>query len=511
VSDNTGQRLIRGSGSVSGLDPQSYRAEGYAMVSGLTVIKHICLFCGHIDMLPLRKLYCDNLCVIKKVSYFFKYRLAKVKWVLHSEYGVVNQMFGPLQEYTVTPEINHMKGHQDKIIPYTSLPLPAQLNVGAGSLATNKLRDRPNLIHHVPFFLTAKYNSYSVARQLQETFQAPSANTKVIAIWLPTYGWTVDITALVDWDGFAAAYKSSFQQRQFEFKFCMKLLPTGKTLHRRESRFNKRCPACTSPQESNDHMSQCPDNRHQRWRSSTTSSPRQPLENNGTNPVLVSIMMAGLDSYFQEKLFDYSEFTVFDKSFHPRHPYYGWIRHQEAIGWDHLLRGKLSHHWTLLQQDFVSCTNQNKIFDSKAWLRLIIRPNFTVCQDLWTTRNDEQHGNDAKTKKSLHAAQVERTLRALYAVRDEVLTADQDLFRDTVKKHLTDDEIYTICQWVLSHKSTIQQSRREPQRCCSTKIKLLPSYCKRKHNHLRSAPTPIPVYQSTCMEDHFQQVPFTAQ
>jgi hypothetical protein len=75
-------------------------------------------------------------------------------------------------------------------------------------------------------------------------------------------------------------------------------------------------------------------------------------------------------------------------------------------------------------------------------------------------------------KKSLHAAQVKRNLRALYAVRDEVLAADRDLFRDTVEIHLT-DEIYTIRQWVLSHQSTIQQSRRESRRRSTTKIKLL--------------------------------------
>jgi hypothetical protein len=120
VSDNTGQRLIQGSGSVPGLDPRSYRTEEYAMVSGLTVLKHSCLFCGHINMLPLQKLYCDNLGLIKKVSYFFMYRLAKVKCVRHSEYDVVNQIFRLLQEYTVTPEINHVKGHQDNKIPYTN-------------------------------------------------------------------------------------------------------------------------------------------------------------------------------------------------------------------------------------------------------------------------------------------------------------------------------------------------------------------------------------------------------
>ncbi len=127
VSNNTGQRLLRGSGSVPGLDPQSYRAEGYAMVSGLTVLKHICLFCGHINTLPLRKLYCHNLGLIKKASNFFMYRLEKVKCVLHSEYDVVNQIFRLLQEYTATPEINHVKGHQDNKIPYTCRCLQIEL------------------------------------------------------------------------------------------------------------------------------------------------------------------------------------------------------------------------------------------------------------------------------------------------------------------------------------------------------------------------------------------------
>ena len=172
----------------------------------------------------------------------------------------------------------------------------------------------------------------------------------------------------------------------------------------------------------------------------------------------------------------------------------------------------LSHHWTLLQQDFVWRTNPTTKFDSEAWLRLIIGPLFTACQDLWTIRNAERHGKDDKTKKSLHAAQVERDLRALYAMRDEVLAADRDLFRDTVDVHLT-DEIYTIRQWVRSHKATIQQSRRESRRRSTSNIRLLPTYFhplqkrKRKRNHFRFAPTPVPIYQSTRMGDHFHKIP----
>jgi hypothetical protein len=282
------------------------------MVSGLTVLKHICLFCGHINMLPLRKLYCDNLGFIKKVSYIFMYRLAKVKCVLHSEYDVVNQIFCLLQEYTVTPEINHVS-HQDNKIPYTSLPLPAQLNVDADSLATNELYDQPNLIHHVPLFPDSKVklllSGTSITRNLSGAIRKHQGYRNLVPYMFERCRWTADVTASVDCDGFAAAYNSSFQQHKFVFKFCMKLLPTGKTLHRQESRFDDRYPACSSPQKSNNHMFQCPDIRRQRWQSSAASSLQQRIENNSTNPVLVDIMMAGLDSYFQAKPFDYSKFT----------------------------------------------------------------------------------------------------------------------------------------------------------------------------------------------------------
>jgi hypothetical protein len=53
VLDDTGRRLVQGSGSVPGLDPRSYQAKGYAMVSGLTILKHISIFCGGLTLPPL--------------------------------------------------------------------------------------------------------------------------------------------------------------------------------------------------------------------------------------------------------------------------------------------------------------------------------------------------------------------------------------------------------------------------------------------------------------------------
>jgi hypothetical protein len=132
------------------------------------------------------------------------------------------------------------------------------------------------------------------------------------------FSWTESTTQPVNWDGFAADYKTFFKQHKFVFKFCMDLSPTGKTVHRRESRFDDRCSACSSPQESNSHLFQCPSLSRQRWRAVTTSTLRKRIELNQTNPILVDIMMAGLDSYFKNKALDYDEFSAFNVPHHPR-------------------------------------------------------------------------------------------------------------------------------------------------------------------------------------------------
>jgi hypothetical protein len=166
----------------------------------------------------------------------------------------------------------------------------------------------------------------------------------------------------------------------------------------------------------------------------------------------------------------------------------------------------------VLQQDFIWRTSPGTSFDRDKWLRLIIQPLFTACQDLWTIRNEERHGKDDKTKKGLQAAQVEWDLRALYLLQSEVIAVDRDFFRDTVDDHLT-DAIYTIQQWVRSYRPIIYRSRREARHRSISTLKLLPKYFhplksgKRRRKSYKLAPTSVPIYESTRMSDHFQQAP----
>jgi hypothetical protein len=288
-----------------------------------------------------------------KLNYFFTYRLAPIKRLLHSEYDVLAQSFLLLQEYAITPEILHVKGHQDDNKPCGHLPLPAQLNCDANSLATTELCSLPNQIRQVPLFPSAKAQllilGQSVTRNLSNAIPKSYGYHQLLA-YCTRFQWTKTIVNSINWDGFSAAFCSCFKQRNFAFKFCSRLLPTGKNLHRNEVRYDHWCPACNNPQECNHHPFQCTAVSRQCWRNKTTSALRKRLDAT-TDPKLSDIMAAGLCSYFQSKPLDRSKFKEYNATYH------NLILFQELIGWDHLQRGKMSKEWANLQQDYVYRTS----------------------------------------------------------------------------------------------------------------------------------------------------------
>jgi hypothetical protein len=88
-------------------------------------------------------------------------------------------------------------------------------NVDANRLATQELWEQRNLIHYVPLLPDGKVqlllSGTSVTRKLLGAIHKHQGYPTLVLYMLERYGWIANITASVDWDGFAAAYKSSFQ------------------------------------------------------------------------------------------------------------------------------------------------------------------------------------------------------------------------------------------------------------------------------------------------------------
>jgi hypothetical protein len=72
---------------------------------------------------------------------------------LTADWDVTNEIVKSLREFPTPPTVAHVKGHQDDHLPYSALPLDAQLNVDAdaeaGYFQCTFPRHRP-IIHRLP-------------------------------------------------------------------------------------------------------------------------------------------------------------------------------------------------------------------------------------------------------------------------------------------------------------------------------------------------------------------------
>jgi hypothetical protein len=185
-------------------------------------------------------------------------------------------------------------------------------------------------------------------------------------------------------------------------------------------------------------------------------------------------------SYFDANPFPFHEFPTLPKR------YAILIRTQEAIGWGHLVRGRLSSEWANLQQDYVYRVLPKTKFDAAKWHRKIVNPMLVDCHNLWILRNEERHGKEQTQKRTRRLAQLERELIELYKYHTEVLASDRDIFSTPISGFLTLPPA-EITKWIKSRKPIILFSRREARRKSVSTVRLLPSY----YHPLRRTPATV--------------------
>jgi hypothetical protein len=133
------EQIIRGQCPIPRFNPRSYCTESYGMIGGLLFLRQMCLYCGHLQLLLLHQMHCNNLGLVTKVYKLLSFRLAPRQAALHSEFDVLATIHALLNDFPLPREIQHVKGHQDDHKAYKDLHLSAQLNCNADLLATDKL------------------------------------------------------------------------------------------------------------------------------------------------------------------------------------------------------------------------------------------------------------------------------------------------------------------------------------------------------------------------------------
>ena len=131
-------------------------------------------------------------------------------------------------------------------------------------------------------------------------------------------------------------------------KHCIKKLPTGERVHKRDHFHDKRCASCLDD-EDDDHIVQCTKRRSLRKKILNQIN----LLQNTVDPKLCDIMREGLMTYFDGESVSTAmlrlrgQEDVDKKQTYKR--YTLLIDEQVVIGWDNLLRGKFSKQWKIQQ------------------------------------------------------------------------------------------------------------------------------------------------------------------
>ena len=470
-----GTRLAQGSGVVYGHDPKSYRAEAHGAKAGSLLLFHLFKFYNHHLQDPTNdggfQYYCDNDGLLKKLEVFRRYENAMTATCLHSEWDIVSAIHTLHSSFQWRPHLFHVKGHQDNHADLADLDLPTLMNIEADALATAALKagtSQPTIPFDPASGAMLSINGRAITRHIEATLHRHEHTEPIQVYYCARFNWTNDTLHSIDWDSYHISYKPFARTRTFFYKNGWKQLPIGRRLHKWTPSYEHRCPSCDQDHETDDHIYQCTHIQRKHWRQDLFRDVQDTF-GSFLDSDLLAIIKIGLTSFFHDC----------PPSFSDRFPPADFpslqilITQQNAIGWDHFVRGKLSKEWS--QAQYRHAKRFNLVDVSKNWLVTLTRLLANSSFKLWEIRNGCRHGIDAATKQQAKQDQAHRELRCLYLLKPNVLPQDLHFFCSSVEKHL-EESTPKICTWIIHHRKLITHSARLANAQARLRIKHLKTF-----------------------------------
>jgi ribonuclease HI len=358
-ADEEGNIILSCYGQPSGNDPLSFRSEICAFLAAIRLVKLITQY--YDEKIPCKELgrskiqvYTDSASMIKKLKAYDKYPTAKLAMVLDSEWDVLSALHKALKWFKTYPKISWVKSHQDdKVYDATEMPLNAYLNSEADELATiglKRLQEKPVVPMDpdtvIQFHIKGRTITRDFKRTVREIVQLPPLRK----FYCERFGWSENIFDSIDWDIFRPVYKKHLASKgiQWFHKYCIKKLPTGERIHKRDHFHDKRCASCWHTTEDDDHLLKCKKRKSQRKQIIKQIN----ILRNTVDPVLCDILKEGLTSYFMGECTTTTMLRIRGQEWMNR--YSLLIDEQLVIGWDNLLRGKFSKQWKIQQKSYIT-------------------------------------------------------------------------------------------------------------------------------------------------------------
>ena len=319
----------------------------------------------------------------------------------------------------------HIKGHQDDHEEYDELPRPAQLNVLADELATQALNEAQELSpgqapRMIPLSNCGAYlihnERYQTSKE-EEVLQYALHEKEMDDYLRVRNEWTQDTVESIDWVAHHRALKRvDWNKKVFILKLSHRWLPTGAKMLTWKKQSHDECKLCKHS-ETNDHLFQCP--QRGIWRADFLDKLRKHLDGFRTAADIRTTILKNVKGWLNGDTIPV-EHSV-----------------QDGIGWRGFIRGFVSVEFSKLQDQFYRDQHLSaREYSGALWSQRLIEFLWREIHILWKACNKQVHDEAGHKQSARELEEARIKLRAMYARKQELLAADQDLLPGTVAERL---------------------------------------------------------------------------
>jgi hypothetical protein len=267
------------------------------------------------------------------------------------------------------------------------------------------------------------------------------------------FPWDDDTFESINWSATHAAVRGlTPADHRFVTKFVFKMLPLGARLRQRKAHIPSNCPTCAEPSEDDWHWITCPGRTE--WRAQQGLQFACFLGTLKTSPSIINILVRAYKSVLATGDCDFAADTYSDDE-------QVVVDSQSRIGWPHILFGRLSSAWSVLQKEhLVREEIDQKKFSAAHWTSKVHKYIWQRLHALWLLRNTALHGTTFQESEATRRTRITPLVLELYARRLELAPSDQVMLRTPIDTRLS-QPLSTIETWLSVVTPAFEAARLE--------------------------------------------------
>ena len=432
----------------------------------------------------------DSASMIKKLDKMNEYPGAARSMVMDADFDVLSALHTQLNWFPKRPRLQWVPSHQDDDTDDISTLTPAaQLNIHADELATLGLQNllpSPMVPMDPTTHVQLHHATGTITKKLMPTVRSFCQIPALKRYYLRNFKWTRHDYDNIDWMLFAPVYtKHSKKNQAFTHKYAMRKLPTGSRMERNGGNEESQCSTCRQAHEDDDHLFQCP--KRPAYRKKILEALNTIKK--GMCPTLYYLFSNSILNYIDGHDRSMASHPLIAPDPNTLDEYNTLLTQQARIGWDHLLRGKISVLWRVYQRQY-ECqqrmqrrptpltntqpndrTNENNNTDENnnskpkptkkrktdRFQQFLHSAFLAARKELWIDRCDDRHRRVEGNCIALDT-KVDRDVEDLYSKYDKTGFDDRKIFYELTLEERLRLPTYRKQQWIKRWKQNIGTS-----------------------------------------------------